>query len=52
VPALSAVPIIAVTSFALPAERDRALAIGCNGYIEKPIAPLTFAEQVRSFLSS
>jgi CheY-like chemotaxis protein len=43
-------PIIAVTSFAMPAERERALQAGCTGYVEKPIAPLTFAEQVRSFL--
>lgn len=44
------IPIVALTSFAMPAEREKALAMGCNGYIEKPIAPLELARQVRSFL--
>jgi CheY-like chemotaxis protein len=44
------VAIVALTSFAMPAEREKALALGCNGYIEKPIAPLLLAGQVRSFL--
>ena len=46
------VPLIALTSFAMPGERQRAVDAGCNGYIEKPIAPLKFVEQVRSFLAS
>lgn len=50
-PSLARVPILAVTSFALPAERDKAFAAGCDGYIEKPIAPLKLAEQVRAFLN-
>jgi CheY-like chemotaxis protein len=44
------VAIVALTSFAMPAEREKAIALGCNGYIEKPIAPLLLAGQVRSFL--
>lgn len=44
------IPIVVLTSFAMPAEREKALAMGCNGYIEKPIAPLELAQQVRSFL--
>ena len=45
-------PIIAVSSFAMPNERERAYEAGCNGYIEKPIAPSTFVEQVCSFLTA
>jgi two-component system, cell cycle response regulator DivK len=49
-PALSAVPIIAVTSYAMAGDRDRALAAGCTGYIEKPINPDTFLQQVEHHL--
>ena len=43
------VPIIAVTSFAMVGDREKALAAGCDGYIEKPIDPATFAEEVARF---
>jgi two-component system, cell cycle response regulator DivK len=49
-PGLSAVPIIAVTSYAMPGDREKALKAGCGGYIEKPINPDTFADEIRSFL--
>ena len=37
-----AVPIVAVTSYAMPGDREQALAAGCTGYIEKPIDPSRF----------
>ncbi len=49
-PALQHVPIIAVTSYAMPGDREKALASGCTGYIEKPIDPDTFAEQVERLM--
>lgn len=42
--------IIAVTSYAMAGDRERVLAAGCNGYIEKPINPYTFMEQVLAFI--
>jgi two-component system, cell cycle response regulator DivK len=42
-------PLVALTSFAMAGERKKALEIGCNGYIEKPISPLKFADEVRSY---
>lgn len=50
IPALQATPIIAVTSYAMVGDRERCLASGCTGYIEKPINPETFLEQVEAYL--
>ena len=47
--ALRDTPIIAVTSYAMVGDREKALAAGCNGYIEKPINPETFAEEIAQF---
>lgn len=47
---LAKIPIIAVTSYAMPGDREHALAAGCTGYIEKPINPETFTGQVEAFL--
>ncbi len=43
------IPIIAVTSFAMAGDREKALAAGCNGYIEKPINPETFLTEVGKY---
>jgi len=47
---LRATPIIAVTSYAMLGDREKALAAGCNGYIEKPIDPDTFIREVEQVL--
>jgi CheY-like chemotaxis protein len=43
-------PIVAVTSYAMVGDREKALAAGCSGYIEKPINPGTFVDQISQFL--
>ena len=48
-PSLAEVPIIAVTSYAMPGDREQCLAAGCTGYIEKPIDPEHFAEEVERY---
>jgi two-component system, cell cycle response regulator DivK len=44
--------IIAVTSFAMAGDQEKALAAGCNGYIEKPIDPATFISQMEICIRS
>jgi two-component system cell cycle response regulator DivK len=51
-PALARTPIVAVTSYAMAGDRERVLAAGCNGYIEKPINPETFLVDVLAHLAS
>lgn len=45
--ALRNTPIIAVTSYAMVGDREKALASGATDYIEKPINPDTFVDQIR-----
>lgn len=47
---LADTPIIAVTSYAMPGDREKTIETGCNGYIEKPIDPNTFITQVEGHL--
>lgn len=47
---LSDIPIIAVTSYAMPGDREKVMESGATGYIEKPIDPDTFVNQMLSFL--
>lgn len=48
---LDKVPIIAVTSYAMVGDREQILAAGANGYIEKPINPDTFVEEIAQFVA-
>lgn len=47
---LKSTPIIVVTSYAMVGDKEKALSSGATGYIEKPIDPDTFIEQMNSFL--
>jgi two-component system cell cycle response regulator DivK len=49
---LQKIPIVAVTSYAMVGDREKCLAAGCNGYIEKPINPETFVGEILPFLPS
>lgn len=49
---LKGVPIVIVTAYAMPGDRERLLAAGGTDYIEKPIDVSTFASQVKSILEA
>lgn len=51
-PRLDRVPIVAVTSYAMTGDREKTIEAGCNGYIEKPINPDTFLQQVEAHLAT
>jgi len=51
-PALVSIPIVAITSYAMPGDREKALEAGCNGYIKKPIDPDTFIAEIENFLTA
>ena len=43
--------IVAVTSYAMVGDRERILEAGADGYIEKPIDPERFVEQIKKYIS-
>jgi two-component system, cell cycle response regulator DivK len=49
---LHAIPIIAVTSYALAGEADTARTAGCDAYIPKPYSPRQLLAKVREYLSA
>lgn len=50
-PETSATRIIAVTSFAMKGDKEKALTAGFDGYIAKPIDTRAFPGLIRSFLA-
>jgi two-component system, cell cycle response regulator DivK len=50
-PDMKAVPIIAVTSYALAGDEAKARAAGCNAYISKPYSPRALLAKVREYLA-
>ena len=49
-PNMSGVPIIAVTANVMKGDREKTLAAGCDGYIQKPIDIDLLPNQIESFL--
>jgi CheY-like chemotaxis protein len=50
-PILAAVPLVAVTAYAMVGDREKVLAAGFNGYIPKPINPELFVGEIEMFLA-
>ncbi len=49
-PSLKDIPIVALTSYAMQGDREKAIEAGCAGYIAKPIDTRTFLETVSKFV--
>jgi two-component system cell cycle response regulator DivK len=49
-PALRAIPIIAVTSYALSGDDVKAREAGCNDYVTKPFSPRALLGKIREYL--
>ena len=50
-PELRAIPLIAVTAYAMVGDREKVMAAGFDGYITKPIEPETFVRDVEAHLA-
>lgn len=44
-------PLVAVTAFSMPGDREKALEVGFQDHISKPIDPERFVRQVEAYLS-
>jgi len=49
-PALNAIPIIVVTSYALSGDDEKAKAAGCDAYVAKPYSPRALLAKIREYL--
>ena len=49
-PALRDTPVIAVTSYALSGDHEKARAAGCDGYFAKPVSPRQLLATIRDSL--
>jgi CheY-like chemotaxis protein len=43
------IPIIALTSYAMAEDKEKAFKAGCTGYMSKPITPETFISEIKKF---
>ena len=51
-PELQAIPVVAVTAFAMKGDEERIRQGGCEAYLSKPISVAKFMETIRRFLGA
>ena len=49
-PDLTSIPIVAVSSFAMKGDEEKARAAGCDEYVTKPYSPIQLLRMVRGYL--
>ena len=49
-PAMRSIPIVAVTSYALTGDEEKARTAGCDAYVTKPYSPRQLLAKIREFL--
>jgi two-component system cell cycle response regulator DivK len=49
-PALNSIPIVAVSSFAMKGDEEKARAAGCDHYVTKPYSPIQLLRLIRGLL--
>ena len=48
---LAHIPIVGVSSYAMAGDREKAMNVGFIGYVEKPINPETFGQEIKRFFN-
>ena len=51
-PLTARLPVVALTAFAMAEDRERALAAGFDGYLDKPMSVRVLPEQLRESLEA
>ena len=49
-PTLAQIPIVAVSSFAMKGDEEKARAAGCDHYVTKPYSPIQLLRMIRGYL--
>jgi two-component system, cell cycle response regulator DivK len=48
-PALTPIPIVAISSFAMKGDEEKARAAGCDHYVTKPYSPIALLRMIRGY---
>jgi two-component system cell cycle response regulator DivK len=49
-PALARIPVVAISSFAMKGDEEKARAAGCDHYVTKPYSPIQLLRMIRGYL--
>jgi two-component system, cell cycle response regulator DivK len=49
-PNLTKIPVVAISSFAMKGDEEKARAAGCDHYVTKPYSPIRLLQMIRGYL--